>query len=130
MKYELTKDLETGNSVIDSEHRELFRAVNRMMDACASGKGRSAVEPTVQFLLAYVDKHFAHEEQLQIQSKYPNYPNHRQFHEGYKATLHQLAQALPHDNITIADMAKINNHVAVLVSHIRTEDKKVGAFVK
>ena len=39
MKYELTKDLETGNAVIDSEHRQLFKAVNDMMDACAAGPG-------------------------------------------------------------------------------------------
>ncbi len=38
MKYELTKDLETGSAIIDEEHRELFRAVNALMDACSSGK--------------------------------------------------------------------------------------------
>ena len=38
MRYELTKDLETGNATIDREHRELFDAVNKLMDACGSGK--------------------------------------------------------------------------------------------
>lgn len=42
MKYEVTKDLETGNSIIDGEHRELFRAVNSLMDACGKGQGRAA----------------------------------------------------------------------------------------
>ncbi len=125
MKYELTKDLETGNAVIDSEHRQLFKAVNDMMDACAAGQGRSVVEGTVKFLLSYVDQHFAHEEQLQVQSNYPNYAAHKQFHENYKATLKKLAAELPRDNIGIGDLVKINNHVGVLVSHIRTEDKKV-----
>ena len=41
MKYELTKELETGNSIIDSEHRELFAAINRLMDACSVGNGSS-----------------------------------------------------------------------------------------
>lgn len=39
MKYELTKDLETGNALIDSEHRQLFAAINNLMDACAQAKG-------------------------------------------------------------------------------------------
>ena len=39
MKYTLTKDLETGNTLIDTEHRELFAAVNNLMDACSQGKG-------------------------------------------------------------------------------------------
>ena len=33
MKYELTKDLETGNVLIDSEHRQLFAVINKLMDA-------------------------------------------------------------------------------------------------
>ena len=33
MRYELTKELETGNAIIDGEHRELFNAVNSLMDA-------------------------------------------------------------------------------------------------
>lgn len=44
MKYEVTKDLETGNSIIDGEHRELFRAVNSLMDACGKGQGRAVLE--------------------------------------------------------------------------------------
>lgn len=30
----------------------------------------------------------------------------------------------------IADVAKINNHVGLLVNHIRIEDKKLAAFLK
>ena len=71
MRYELTKDLETGNATIDREHRELFDAVNKLMDACGSGKGRASLEPTMKFLLEYVNKHFSHEEALQKQSGIP-----------------------------------------------------------
>ena len=38
IKYELTKELETGNATIDREHRELFQAVNNLMDACGKGQ--------------------------------------------------------------------------------------------
>ena len=47
MKYELTKDLETGNRIIDNEHRELLNAVNALLDACSAGKGRAQVSSTV-----------------------------------------------------------------------------------
>ena len=128
MKYELTKDLQSGNPIIDGEHRELFNAVNQMMDACASGKGRSAIDPTVKFLLSYVDKHFAHEEELQKKSGYPGLEAHKIFHQKYTATLKRLASELPAEP-SIGDLVKINNHVAVLVSHIKTEDKRLGAFL-
>ena len=66
MKYELTKDLETGNALIDSEHRQLFAVINKLMDACSQGKGRDQIASTVQYLNDYVSKHFSDEEQLQI----------------------------------------------------------------
>ena len=74
MKYELTKDLETGNALIDSEHRQLFAAINNLMDACAQGKGRDQIMSTARFLTDYVGKHFGDEEQLQMRSKYPDCP--------------------------------------------------------
>ena len=71
MRYELTQDLLTGNQLIDSEHRQLFDAINALMDACAQGAGRTKISETVQFLNSYVNKHFGDEEKLQVQSKYP-----------------------------------------------------------
>lgn len=58
MRYELTKDLETGNAIIDNEHSELFKAVNNIVDACSKGQGRKIMEPAIQFLLSYVELHF------------------------------------------------------------------------
>ena len=84
MKYELTSDLMTGNSLIDAEHKQLFDAINDLMDACAQGVGREKIMSTTQFLNSYVNKHFGDEEKLQVQSKYPGYAAHKQFHDGYK----------------------------------------------
>ena len=130
VKYELTKDLVSGNAIIDREHKELFQAINKLMDACGQGKGRSAIEGTVKFLLDYVDRHFAHEEQLQKGSNYPGFAAHHMFHENYKAKLRQIANNILAHEITIADLSTFNSHVAVLVSHIRLEDKKLGAFLQ
>lgn len=130
MAYEFTKDLETGSPVIDQEHRELLGAVNRLMDECSKGKGRTALEPALKFLLDYVDKHFAHEEQLQTANSYPGLAAHRQFHENYKRQLKQAAAKIPATGPSIADLAALNQLIGVLVSHIRTDDKKLGAFLK
>ena len=130
MKYELTKDLETGNAIIDSEHRQLFNAINQLMDACSSGQGRAKIESTLRFLLDYVDKHFAHEEQLQQQAKYPEYNTHKLLHDNYKRKLREIGAAIPMSGPTVGDLANLNGHVGVLISHIRVADKKLGAFLK
>ena len=130
MKYEVTKDLETGNTLIDLEHRELFRAVNQLFDSCSQGKGRAAMESATQFLLNYVDKHFVNEENLQKNNHYPNLTAHKAFHADHKKTLRNLVAQISIDNPSIADLGKLNGHIAVLVNHIRIEDKKLGAFLK
>jgi len=130
MGYELTKDLETGNATIDGEHRELFRAVNNLMDACKIGQGRSSINAAAQFLLQYVNSHFAHEEQLQQSSRYPNITAHKTFHEKYKKDLKAITDKIPATNVSVADLAVLNSSITILVNHIRAEDKALAAFLK
>lgn len=130
MKYELTADLLTGNALIDSEHKELFAAVNQLMDACSQGKGRDNIQQTVQFLNQYVGKHFGDEERLQVTNQYPGYQMHKQFHEGYKRQMMDITQVIVREGPTVKALGDLNRIVAVLVSHIRTEDKKLAAFLK
>ena len=130
MKYELTDDLLTGNALIDSEHRELFAAVNNLIDACAQGKGRDQIQKTVQFLGDYVAKHFRDEEGLQTKSNYPGYPAHKQFHDGYRRKLAETTQALTREGPSVKALGDLNGVVAILVSHIRTEDKRLARHIK
>ena len=130
MRYEVTPDLVTGNNLIDSEHRQLFAAVNDLMDACSRGEGRAQIEKTVRFLNDYVAKHFRDEEDLQVRSKYPGYPAHKTFHDGYRRQLNDVAQALLTDGATVKSLGNLNLVVGVLVSHIRTEDKRLAKHVK
>ena len=130
MKYELTPDLLTGNALIDSEHRQLFAAINDLMDACSQGKGRDKILSTAKFLTGYVAKHFGDEEQLQMRSKYPNYPAPKQFHDGYRRKLDETAQQLSAEGATVRALGALNQEVAMLVSHIRTEDKRLAKHVR
>lgn len=128
-RYEFTKKLETGNAIIDKEHRELFQAVNKLLEACGEGKGRASMDETIKFLNNYVNQHFSHEEQLQKQSGYPGIGAHRTFHEKYKQTLKEITDRIAVSGPTIAELGKLNGHISVLISHIGTEDKKLGAFL-
>ena len=130
MKYELTQDLITGNALIDSEHRQLFDAIDNLLDACAQGKGRDKIHETVTFLNSYVIKHFGDEERLQLSSKYPAYDSHHTFHEGYKRNLSEVTATLGKEGPTIQALGALNQAAGVLVSHIRTEDKKLARFLK
>ena len=94
MAYQMTKDLETGNTLIDTEHRQLFDAINGLLEACSKGQGRKEVERTGRFLMDYTAKHFGDEERLQQRYKYPDCQQHKQYHETFKRVVAELVKEL------------------------------------
>ena len=128
-RYEFTSNLETGNAIIDKEHRELIAAVNKLLDACSAGNALDEINKTVRFLNDYVNSHFMHEEQLQQQSGYPGISAHKAFHESYKKTLKDITSQIAASGASVGELMKLNTHISLLITHIKTEDKKLGAFL-
>ncbi len=129
--YQFTKDLETGNTMIDSQHKELLNAINNLLEACSKGKGRDQIKNTLDFLQDYTSKHFHDEEVLQKKYGYPDYVNHKQYHEGFKAVVKGIADELQKQGPTIALVGKVNSNIGNwLVSHIKREDVKVAAHIR
>lgn len=131
MAYSFTPDLVTGNTTIDTQHKQLIEAINNLLNACSTGKGRAELETTTKFLYDYTAKHFADEEKLQIQYKYPDYVNHKQYHEGFKKVVFDICEELKKDGATVALVGKVNSSVGGwLLNHIKKEDVKVAAHIK
>ncbi|MDR3765454.1 MAG: hemerythrin family protein [Butyricicoccus sp.] len=122
--------METGNDLIDSEHRMLFDAINELLDACASGSGRAKIVETAQFLADYVDQHFSDEEQLQRDNDYPHYKSHHTFHIKYKGMIRDLSNDLKRSEVTIQKVGELNRLVSILISHIKSEDKRLANYIK
>lgn len=131
MAYQFTRELETGNTVIDSEHRQLIEAINNLLSACGAGKGRVEVERTIEFLCDYTDKHFSHEEQLQQKYQYPDYINHKRYHQEFKKVVAGIKDDLYKQGPTVVMVGKVNTAIAGwLINHIKREDKKVAEHIK
>ena len=131
MAYQFTKDLETGNSVIDSEHRQLIDAVNSLLDACSKGQGRTQLLNTAQFLLNYTNKHFSDEEAIQIKNHYPDYARHKKIHDDFKKTAADFVKKIENEGPTVANVGQINTLLGSwLLNHIKGEDKKLAAYLK
>jgi len=131
MAYAWNKNLETGNAKIDAQHKELIQAVNELLDACSSGKGRNKIEETSKFLLDYTKRHFADEERLQIESRYPDYITHKKYHDDFVKEVNQIIAQLAAEGPTFIMLGKVNNTIASwLIRHISTEDVKVATHIK
>lgn len=131
MAYNWTADLETGNLKIDEQHKQLIAAINNLLNACSQGKGRDALKETTTFLYDYTAKHFADEEKLQIASQYPDYVNHKQYHEGFKKVVRDLMTQLEAEGPNVVLVGKVNSSIAGwLLNHIKKEDVKVAAHIR
>jgi hemerythrin len=123
--------LETGHSVIDSQHKELVKAVNSLLTACKEGQASDKVEATLNFLVSYTKRHFSEEEKLQKESNYPNFVNHRKLHEDFVQVVADLAAELKRAGPTPIIVNKIIRNIGDwLVNHIQREDAQIAAHLK
>ena len=129
-RYEITPDLRTGNEMIDSEHQRIFDEANALIEACESGHARERLKEMAEFLGDYVGVHFADEEGLQTQYNYPDYPNHKKFHEWYKKDLKGKLEAAEKETNTFNALGKINQAMDVLLKHIQKEDTRLAKWVQ
>jgi methyl-accepting chemotaxis protein len=121
------KSFETGIKLIDEQHMELFRQIEILLDSGKSGR----VNETLDFLEKYIAKHFSDEQEMHVQSKYPKAKKHRQYHEAYKATFHELKEKYIKEGPTIANNIAVNKTViGWLKDHIMIQDKDFAAFYR
>ena len=66
------EQLSVGVAIIDSQHKELIRIANLLLDGVARGDGRDAVDMVVKKLREYTVFHFNSEEGLMEDIRYPD----------------------------------------------------------
>lgn len=131
MAIEWTSELATGVPIIDDQHKELFRRINALLDACTRGRGKDEIARVIQFLEEYVISHFSEEEQRMQQSNYPAYATHKEQHEEFKRNFADLKQLFDTDGPAVHVVIR-TNHVVIdwLKVHIKRLDKAFGAFLQ
>ena len=87
-----TDNLAVGNKKIDDQHKELFRQINALYDACSRGEGKKSLSELVNFLENYVVEHFSSEEELMRKSNYPGYDVHKRSHQEFVLSFTTLKQ--------------------------------------
>ena len=131
MAFVWSPDLETGNAVIDNQHKQLIAALNALYDAYLNGKEHQEVARTMDFLVGYTIKHFADEEALQAKHKYPDYFAHKQAHGHFRDVAQELAKQLAQDGPTDEFINQVYATVGEwLLRHIRAEDFKMATYVQ
>jgi hemerythrin len=131
MPYEWDQSLETGDERIDKQHKQLVAAVNDLLAACRTGAAQEELLRTLDFLTGYTIKHFSDEEKLQQQYNYPDYLNHKRYHDDFKVVATQLVARAVQEGPS-QDLAHEVQHCIGdwLVNHIKGDDFKLAAYIK
>lgn len=129
--YNYSKEIETGNTAIDSQHIKWIDNLNQVLKDCAEGKGRDHMRQNLIFLKDYTTKHFADEEQLQIKYQYPGYAQHKQFHENFKKTVDNIIDDFNKNGPSIVLTGRINMELGSwFINHIKREDFRLVEHIK
>lgn len=125
------EDYLIGVPEIDNEHKDIIEHYEKLYELMTAGHGHEYFEELVNFLENYVNHHFAHEEELQIQIKYAFYEEHKELHDSFRTQLKVLLSQIDKSNVTNSDLIKINLFIKNwLHDHIMIEDKKIGVAYK
>jgi diguanylate cyclase (GGDEF)-like protein/hemerythrin-like metal-binding protein len=114
---------ESGNPVIDDEHRQLFDRANVLIDASFVQEETPEVfRAALDDLVAHVARHFAHEEALLEQHQYARLIPHKAAHARLLEKAAVLNDAARAGSATLGDIV---NFVAaeVVVRHLLTMDR-------
>ena len=125
--FHFTDDMRLGIQHIDNQHKELVVLVNHAASLDITNPNRFEIFECLNFLGEYVVKHFTDEENLQQESNYLYYPQHKIIHENFIATFKDLYTDFKVNGATSTLGFGLSHTVSNwLVSHIKGEDLRFG----
>lgn len=119
----------TGVVTIDSQHKELFKRINELLES--AGKGKEKIQEITSFLQSYIRNHFFTEETLMQKANYPEYQLHKRAHDKYSQDFKQLKDAIDREGISLNLTVKMNQlMIDWWINHINNVDKKMAQFIR
>lgn len=89
---EWNRSLETGIEIIDIQHEELFRRIDKLELAMYNGRAVTELRNLLEYLESYVIEHFEAEEELMLKINYPDYASHAKEHTDFRNKINRILE--------------------------------------
>jgi hemerythrin len=125
-----TPKLAVGVPAIDAQHKELFARADALLTAMSQGKSAQELKPLLAFLDDYCSRHFASEEKLMRERKYPGLREHAAQHaifvKQFEDVVGQFHEKGPSLTVSLGVQKLVSGW---LVQHIGVVDTKLAGFL-
>jgi len=121
---------------IDDQHKGLFFTLNALHSALLNQGNLNQVDKFLTDLIRQTKVHFCTEEELMQSYSYPDYENHKHIHDLLLQQVEDLQTAqqalgVQHLRQHWIERQEVADFLSMwLVDHIKSEDKKLGAFLQ
>jgi len=131
MAFKWSDDFSVGVDLIDEQHKGLFRATDKLVDAMGAGGGEEDLPALVSFLEQYTAEHFRAEEEYMEAHNYPGYMSHKQEHESFIQDVGEWKARLEKEGPNALMVIQTQKWLYDwLKGHIKGMDKKMADYLR
>jgi hemerythrin-like metal-binding protein len=118
-----------GRADIDAQHQRLFQLADKLHEAMSAGKGSDVLAKTLGDLIDYTKLHFAAEEKLMQDSRYPDFAAHKAQHDKLTARVVEFQKnfGTGKSSMTIQLLQFLKDWLS---HHIGETDRKVAQHLR
>ena len=113
-----------GVAEVDHEHRELIEEINELHATMRKGADHDTVMKSLGEIYAQISAHFALEEKMMRNTRYPSFGEHKQDHETLLDDLRDIMDEVEDDG-TFDEVQLASDLERWFSDHFRTHDAKL-----
>lgn len=125
------ESLRLGHPRLDRQHQEVLEQINKLSDKLTEGADDVEVRDVLDFLHAYVNKHFFEEEKLMMSCNYYGLYKQQIDHAHFKREIEGLQQLLRKKRSSIDLAHRVETSLfKYFTEHINGKDREFADYIK
>ena len=129
--FKLTEEYQTGEVVLDDQHREILARFDSLFRALREEEGTDHLVHTLTYLKDYAARHFRVEEDAMKLHRYPDLLEHLVAHTAFREELEQVGREIERWGASQELAEHISTVLAkLLLVHIREMDRKMATYLR
>ena len=118
-----------GHKLVDFDHMTLVNITNELFHRVNHGFSDEEISQTIALLIDYVEKHFEREEELFLNSDYPDSEKHLDMHKDITKTVKDIAAIYKNDPSAINIGEVLEFLKKWLTNHIMKADQGYAKYL-